>query len=262
MSIQALSDIVSQILGTPDLSKLKVTNNDSIHAHNKAIVSLIPYVGGAVAEELQQYYDYKEDEFFRKFVGFLIGIKETSGEERHRFAQEIQDKAEDFSGNVICGMVDRLDNINKETVFAKLSVARIHGFISIEDFFRLHSLLERIPYVDLKELPKYKEPFYDESGDSELLYATGALVLHTIDANESNKYILSALGEKLLLWGCGVNIEMKREKGTNIEVDTASEDDIEEIFNQKLAEAQRKQEEKEYIESDRAMFDYDVLRGK
>jgi len=41
MSIQALSDIVSQILGTPDLSKLKVTNNDSIHAHNKAIVSPI-----------------------------------------------------------------------------------------------------------------------------------------------------------------------------------------------------------------------------
>ena len=111
-------------------------------------------------------------------------------------------------------------------------------------------------------MPKYEEPFYDESGDSELLYATGALELHTIDANESNKYILSALGEKLLLWGCGVNIEMKREKGTNIEVDTASEDDIEEIFNQKLAEAQRKQEEKEYIESDRAMFDYDVLRGK
>ena len=44
-------------------------------------------------------------------------------------------------------------------------------------------------------------------------------------------------GEKLLLWDCGVSIEMKREKGTNIEVDTASEEDIEEIFHQQLAEA-------------------------
>ena len=55
---------------------------------------------------------------------------------------------------------------------------------------------------------------------------------------------------------------MKRERGTNIEVDTATDEDIKEMFNQQLAEAQRKQEEKEYIESDRAMFDYDVLRGK
>ena len=69
-------------------------------------------------------------------------------------------------------------------------------------------------------------------------------------------------GEKLLLWDCGVNIEMKREKGINIEVDTASEEDIEEIFHQQLAEVQRKQEEKEYNESDRAVFDYDVIRGK
>ena len=262
MTIDSLSEIVAKSLSIPDLSKLTATDRDKSQGHKKAVASLIPYVGGAAAEELQMYYDYKDDEFFRKFVGYLMELKETTAEERNRFAQDVQEIAEDFSGNVICGMVDRLDNINKEKAFAKLTVARIHGLISIQDFFRLHSLLERIPYVDLKELPKYKEPFYDETGDTELLFATGALVIHTIDANESNKYILSALGEKLLLWGCGVNIEMEREKGTNIEVDTASEEDIEEIFHQQLAEAQRKQEEKEYIESDRAMFDYDVLRGK
>ena len=262
MTIDSLSEIVAKSLSIPDLSKLTATDRDKSQGHKKAVASLIPYVGGAAAEELQMYYDYKDDEFFRKFVGYLMELKETTAEERNRFAQDVQEIAEDFSGNVICGMVDRLDNINKEKAFAKLTVARIHGLISIQDFFRLHSLLERIPYMDLKELPKYKEPFYDETGDTELLFATGALVIHTIDANESNKYILSALGEKLLLWGCGVNIEMEREKGTNIEVDTASEEDIEEIFHQQLAEAQRKQEEKEYIESDRAMFDYDVLRGK
>ena len=131
-----------------------------------------------------------------------MGLKETSGEERSRFALDIQEIAEDYSGNVICGMVDRLDNINKEKAFAKLSVARIHGFISIQDFFRLHSLLERIPYVDLKELPKYKEPFYDETGDTELLFATGALEIDTIDTKGgSNRYKLSRLGEALLCGG-------------------------------------------------------------
>lgn len=61
---------------------------------------------------------------------------------------------------------------------------------------------------------------------------------------------------------CYGDVVLKRETGINIEVDTASEEDIAEIFHQQLEEANRKQEEMEYIESNRAMFDYDVLRGK
>ena len=135
-------------------------------------------------------------------------MKETTVEERQQFSEDIQQKAEDGAGNVIINMVDRLDNINKKTVFAKLSVARIHNFINVEDFFRLHSLLERIPYVDLKLLPQYKDPYYDESGDTELLFATGALEIETIDTKgESNKYKLSRLGE-LLMEQNQVNLKM------------------------------------------------------
>lgn len=171
-------------------------------------------------------------------MNYLDGMKGTTGDERHQFAQEIQDKAEDFSGNVICGMVDRLDNINKEQVFAKLSVARIHGFISIEDFFRLHSLLERIPYVDLKELPKYMEPFYDDNGDTELLFATGALEIDTIDTKGgSNKYKLSRLGEALMRWGFGIHLELEHGKGTNVELDVSSPEDIDEILKGNVEKA-------------------------
>ena len=115
-----------------------------------------------------------------------------------------------------------------------MTIAKIHEFISIEDFFRLCSMLERIPYIDLKELPRYKEPFYDESGDTELLYSTGALILQTLDANGTNKYILSVLGEKLLLWGFGINLDMERERGTNVELNYATNDDIDEIVNEKI----------------------------
>lgn len=230
MTIDSLSEIVAKSLSIPDLSKLTATDRDKSQGHKKAVASLIPYVGGTAAEELQMYYDYKDDEFFRKFVGYLMELKETTAEERNRFAQDVQEIAEDFSGNVVCGMVDRLDNINKEKAFAKLTVARIHGFISIQDFFRLHSLLERIPYVDLKELPKYKEPFYDETGDSELLFATGALEIDTIDTKGgSNKYKLSRLGEDLLRWGFGIHLELEHGKGTNVELNVASPEDIDEI---------------------------------
>lgn len=238
MTIDSLSEIVAKSLSIPDLSKLTATDRDKSQGHKKAVASLIPYVGGAAAEELQMYYDYKDDEFFRKFVGYLMELKETTAEERNRFAQDVQEIAEDFSGNVICGMVDRLDNINKEKAFAKLTVARIHGLISIQDFFRLHSLLERIPYVDLKELPKYKEPFYDETGDTELLFATGALELDTIDTSGgSNKYKLSWLGSALLRWGFGIHLELEHGKGTNVDVPTMTPDEVEEIVKGNVEKA-------------------------
>ena len=237
MTIDSLSEIVAKSLSIPDLSKLTATDRDKSQGHKKAVASLIPYVGGAAAEELQMYYDYKDDEFFRKFVGYLMELKETTAEERNRFAQDVQEIAEDFSGNVICGMVDRLDNINKEKAFAKLTVARIHGLISIQDFFRLHSLLERIPYVDLKELPKYKEPFYDENGDTELLFATGALEIDTIDAQGgSNTYILSHLGEALLRWGFDIHIELEHGRGTNVELDVATPEDIDDLIKGQVAD--------------------------
>lgn len=234
MTADSLSQVVVHSLNAPDLTSFKKADSSFWKGQLKAVVNLIPTLGGMVAEELQQYYDYKDDEFFRKFTRFLLGMTDTTVEERIRFAEDIQKKAEDYSGNVILGMVDRLDNIHKQTVFANLSVARIHGQISIEDFFRLHSILERIPYVDLKILPLYKEPFYDTSGDTELLYATGALEMVTIDSNGSNKYILSRLGEMLLRWGLGVNISIEHGKGTNVELEVMTESEIDEIVSKKI----------------------------
>ena len=132
-------------------------------------------------------------------------------------------------------MVDRLDNINKQSILAQLTIAKVHGTISIEDFFRLHSLLERIPWVDLKELPYYKNPFYDEGGDTELLFATGALEMNIIDTKGGpNKYILSRLGEMLLRWGFGIHLELEHGKGTNVELDVVTSEDIEEITDEKI----------------------------
>jgi len=223
--MEHLSKIVNQSFNISDLGKLKMANSSFWLNQLKAVANIIPYAGGLFAEELQICYDYKTDEFFRKFTCYLLGLKETTVEERQQFAEDIQNKAGDFSGNVILGMVDRLDNINKQTILARLTIAKI------KDFFRLNSMLERIPYVDINELPKYKDPFYDESGDTDLLYSTGALELHTIDANSSNKYILSKLGEKLLQWGCLINLDVKRMKGMNMELNYATNEDIDSLFD-------------------------------
>lgn len=80
----------------------------------KAALNLVPGVGGALAQELQNYEDFRLAEFFRKFTSFILELTEVSADDRVKFANEVQEKAEDMAGNVISGMVDRLDNINKE----------------------------------------------------------------------------------------------------------------------------------------------------
>ena len=39
--------------------------------------------------------------------------------------------------------------------------------------------------------------------------------------------------EKLLIWGFCINLDMERERGTNVELNYATNDDIDEIFNEK-----------------------------
>jgi len=174
MGIESLTRIVEQSLNEVDYEKLTALKGKTIREQIIALVKFASkdYVGSAETE-LQVMSDYKDSEFFRKYVNYLLGLTETTQEERHLFAEEIQLKAEDSAGNVIFGMVEGLDNINKQKILAQLSIAKMHKAISIEDFFRLYNLLVRIPYVDLKELVRYKEPFYDVSGDTELLFATG-----------------------------------------------------------------------------------------
>ena len=244
MGIESLTRIVEQSLNEVDYEKLTALKGKTIREQIIALVKFASkdYVGSAETE-LQVMSDYKDSEFFRKYVNYLLGLTETTQEERHLFAEEIQLKAEDSAGNVIFGMVEGLDNINKQKILAQLSIAKMHKAISIEDFFRLYNLLVRIPYVDLKELVRYKEPFYDVSGDTELLFATGVLEMHTIDTKGgSNKYVLSRLGELLLRWGMGIHLELEHGKGTNVELDTLTAEAIDEVVDHKVDDARPKWE--------------------
>ena len=233
MTAESLSNIVEQSLNSIDLEKLKTMKGASAKDVLLAVMKLASkdYVGAAETA-IQKIVDYREGEFFRKYCRYLLELVETTPEQRHQFSQELQDKAEDFSGNVIMGIVDRMDNIHKEKILARLTIAKINGWITIEEFFRLSSMLERIPYVDLKMLPKYKEPYYDDSGDTELLFATGSLNLHTIDAISPSKYVLSTLGEKLLCFGLGIKVDMEREEGTNMVMDFVTQEEAENAANE------------------------------
>lgn len=237
--------IVNGILINPELTKLESLKRKGFWKdHLKALLNLgtnligtngvSPTLGVTefVVNEIDILENYKLSEFFRKFTRFVMELTDVNAEERVKFSEELQKKAKDYPGNIIMGMVDRLDNINKEEVLASLVKARIHGFISIENFFRLSSILERIPFVDLIHLREYNIPYYDESGDTELLFSTGVLLLAKIDDEEGNKYVLSQLGEELIKWGLQEPVITNRPKGTSLpySFEDADDADIENIF--------------------------------
>lgn len=228
LKTESIPVVAEEIITSPKLSSLHPLSQEKCWTGQfKAMLNLIPVVGGTMAQEVQNFQDYRTMELFRNFVAFVMEMIDTTEEERKEFADEVAEKANDSSGNVIVNMVDKLDSIHKQKVFANLSKARINKELSIEDFFRIHSILVRIPYVDLESLSKYSKPYYDYDGDSELLFATGALKLASISSDKENLYVLSHLGESLLEFGLKKKVDVDREKGMQMDVSGAVLDDKE-----------------------------------
>ena len=137
-----------------------------------------------------------------------------------------------------------------------MSRAKIEGLLSIEDYFRLSSVLARIPYTDLSNLPLYQDEYYDEDGDTELLYSTGVLRMAKV-SEEGDKYILSPLGEKFMRFVLGKAVNVKHVKGTKTEMqwEPLTNGEIQNIVDKSLTEAH-------YNANDQAMFDLDFLKSK
>lgn len=260
-----LSDLVQQTLLVPNLAA-----ENPWHKHVNwidqlcAAVNLIPFIGGALASEVKSITstvaNYQASEFLRKFTAFIYELGDLGDNERIEFLKELEEKAQDASGNVMLSIIDRLDNIHKQKILANLVRAKGNGNITIEEFFRLESVLQRIPYVDFEQLPLYQTEYYDENGDSELLYSTGVL-RPAVYRSDGDKYILSPLGVNLLKWGLNYSIDIPRIKGTSTGLQWEDMDEVPNIEGVKEI-VKKSIEEQQYQDSDQAMFDYDVIRGK
>lgn len=244
--------VVKEVLESEDLKNIKRV--DGIKENSEALIgalNYIPVVGGGLASELQQIKNaresYLEMDFYRKFLALIYGIQDIQPKNIASFLDEVSDKAQDFAGNVITNMINRIDNVNKADILANLVRAKTENRISIYDFFRLSSMLERIPYIDLNELSKYQNPYYDESGDSELLYATGALKLATLDSEQENSYTLSNLGALLLEAGMNHQDVLRSKGGTEVT---------------QLEWSEYKAPNPDQMNDDQGQYEYDIARGK
>ncbi len=215
-----LSDIVQRILLIPNLA-IKKPWHEHINWIDQlcAVVNLIPCIGSAVAGEIKSITDvsanYQAAEFLRKFITFIYELGDFGDNERIKFLKELEETAQDASGNVMLSIIDKLDSIHKQKILANLVRAKGEGKITIEEFFRLESVLQRIPYVDIKQLPLYQTEYYDDNGDSELLHSTGVL-RPAMYHQDGDKYVLSPLGVNLMKYGLLLSVEIPQIKGTSM----------------------------------------------
>lgn len=149
----------------------------------------------------------------KKMHKFIFMTNDTTLEEREKFMIEYTEKNKENGCEALFAVLERLDNVNKVNVLANLIKAKIRGGISIENFIRLTAILDRIPFSDLRELPKYTEDYF-EDGSTDILLSAGVLSATVLDANDTNKYRLNYLGALLLKYGLLQNIDVETKSTT------------------------------------------------
>lgn len=206
-----ISDIVKNSFLSKDLKSIQKTDvKKGLRNGVIRLLGLLPIAGDVAEGAIDIALDIRDATFFRNFIAYLFELKDCTDVDREKFLDEVEEAAKDYSGNVIAGMISRIDNINKGMLLANLTKAKMAKSISIEDFFRLTAVTERIPFPDFKYLAEFVEKNYVPGGVSELLLSAGVISQTSIDENENHDWFeLSPIGTKLMKYGFGTNVEIK-----------------------------------------------------
>lgn len=260
----SLPNFVQKTMSIPDLAKKRPWHNHiDWREQLSSLANLLPGVGSFIVSEISSVSNsvanYKASEFLRKFTALIYELDDFNDNDRISFLDELEKTANDSSGNVMLSIIDSLDNINKQKILANLVKAKGAGRISIEEFFRLVAALQRIPYVDLDQLHLYETEYYDENGDTELLFSTGVLRPSTY-SQEGDKYVLSPLGVSLLRYGLSRDVQKPQVQGAStgavwVSGNDLDKENVKDVVKETIAELNCE-------ESDQSMFDYDCARGK
>lgn len=144
---------------------------------------------------------------YKKMVLFLYGTSDFSQRDKEKFLHEYTEANKEKGSEALLTVIDKIDNANKIGILCNLMRAKINEEISIDNFVRLCQVIERLPYVDFKNLVKYKVD-YSELGTDDVLYSSGVIYNSVIDANGGDKYKLNYMGKLLLRYGMNVCVDL------------------------------------------------------
>ena len=113
----------------------------------------------------------------RKIWSFLQGIKDVGDKEKSKFIKDMEgDKNHRREvGEKLIMLLDRLDDLSKPEMIAKLFKAHLKDKITLNEFFRFSSIIERVFINDLTGLLKLLDDDMIQSGHpyTERLYHLG-----------------------------------------------------------------------------------------
>lgn len=157
---------------------------------------------------------YKNVQAYRlakKVYLFLYHTNEIEVEKKRKFVEEYLESNQEDGIDALLTVIDQLDNQHKVGIMANLLKAKIDGQISIFEFNRLVSCLQRIPFSDISKLKNYVNDCF-EPGETEVLYAAGVVyVSHEDSENRTNEYMLNLNGFQLLKYGLKEAVQIPTE---------------------------------------------------
>ena len=252
---------IDMAIDVTDLAIDKFIDSDAING--------VPVIGLLNAS----YKVYKNVQAYRlakKVYLFLYHTNELKIEQKRQFVEDYIESNQEDGIDALLSVIDQLDNQNKVEILANLLKAKIEGKISIFEFNRLVSCLQRVPFSDINRLKDYMEDHY-EPGVTEVLYAAGFLYLsHEDFENSTNEYKLNHNGVQLLKYGIGHEVEMPTDfKVKRLSFVTTEE--VDDIIDEKIEGSKPRLEDETLIfpdgtksgkNEDDGQFLYDLARGK
>jgi hypothetical protein len=174
---------------------------------NEGVLKDIPVFG--TLTKLYSVGATKDKIFEKKILKFLFELKKISENERNDFTQKINsnEKQAQKIGEHILVILDRLDDLYKPIILAKLLSANIQGKIDYEMFVRLSSIIDKSLVSDINKLKDYRESQFS-SFTATSLQNTGLVKLSVMNPNiafdvngnqtSGSLYAVSELGEILI----------------------------------------------------------------
>lgn len=217
------------------------TTDDVISVVSKyGFLDLIPILKWIVKTQ-EAFQDFRNHVFCKKIYRFLVFTSRYNKQQIVEFFNEYSNASQENGYEAMLLVLERLDNYNKVDVMSNLLKAKLDGKLSIDNFIRLTSSLQIVPYVDLKRLPDYLEGISIRH-DTYMLLAAGLLYQSAIGVDgvgreDSNQYQLNDNG--LLFVQYGLCIDISSYVKSKAPIQSLSKEEIEDSLKKAMEDASK-----------------------
>lgn len=210
------------------------TTDDIIAVANQhGFIEKIPILGWVVKTQ-EVIEDFRNLAFCKKIYRFLVHTSRYSKKQIADFFEEYSSANQENGYESMLLVLERLDNYNKVDIMTRLLKAKLDKKLSIDNFIRLTSALQIVPFVDLKRLPDYMESIGTRH-DTYMLLAAGLLYnthigVDGVGSKNSNCYQLNDNG--LLLVKYGLRIDTSSYIKSPAPIEFAAEEDVRRVVDE------------------------------